>query len=187
MTLLIDNYDSFTYNLYQLIAQVGERCEVVRNDAISISDIERMNPDRILISPGPGSPDEVMFNHEVVRIFCSRLPILGVCLGHQVIGRVFGADVGRAPKARHGKISRIKNDGKGFFRNMDELFSVTRYHSLIVERDTLQLPLVISAETSDGLIMGVRHQKFPTEGVQFHPESIATENGVQFLQNFVKA
>ncbi|MBX9765638.1 MAG: aminodeoxychorismate/anthranilate synthase component II [Bdellovibrionales bacterium] len=187
MTLLIDNYDSFTYNLYQFVSQLGERCEVVRNDAISISDIERLNPDRILISPGPGSPDEVMFNHEVVRIFSSRLPILGVCLGHQVIGRVFGADVVRAPKARHGKVSRIRNDGKGFFQGLKEEFSVARYHSLVVEKETLRLPLVISAESEDGLIMGVRHQRYPTEGVQFHPESIATEHGIQLLQNFVKA
>ena len=184
MILLIDNYDSFTYNLAQFLGQLGEKLEVRRNDQITIDEIADRKPERIVISPGPGEPQNAGICIDVIRQFTGKIPILGVCLGHQAIGYAFGGNVVRAPTLMHGKTSRIHHDSKTIFRELPQDFVATRYHSLIVEKKGLPGELEISAET-DGLIMGLRHRKLQLEGVQFHPESVLTEVGVQMLRNFV--
>ena len=184
MILLIDNYDSFTYNLAQYLGQLGEKLEVHRNDRITIADIAAKKPDRIVISPGPGTPEKAGIIVEVIRRFGGKVPLLGVCLGHQAIGYAFGGRVIRAPEIMHGKTSRIHHDAKTIFRDLPQDFVATRYHSLIVEKKSLPKDLEISAET-DGLIMGLRHPKLRIEGVQFHPESVLTEVGMQLLRNFL--
>lgn len=185
MILLIDNYDSFTYNLAQYLGQLGETLDVRRNDKITIEEIERNPPARIVISPGPGVPRRAGIAIAAIGRFAGRIPILGVCLGHQAIGEAFGGRVIRAAKIMHGKTSAIHHDGKTIFRHLPQNFTATRYHSLIVERKSLPRVLEISAETEDGTIMGLRHRKLPVEGVQFHPESVLTEVGLQLLRNFL--
>jgi para-aminobenzoate synthetase component 2 len=184
MILLIDNYDSFTYNLAQFLGQLGEKLEVRRNDQITIDEIADRKPQRIVISPGPGEPQNAGICIDVIRQFTGKIPILGVCLGHQAIGFAFGGNVVRAPTLMHGKTSRIHHDSKTIFRELPQDFVATRYHSLIVEKKGFPSELEISAET-DGLIMGLRHRKVPLEGVQFHPESVLTEVGMQMLRNFL--
>jgi anthranilate synthase/aminodeoxychorismate synthase-like glutamine amidotransferase len=184
MILLIDNYDSFTYNLAQYLGQLGEKLEVHRNDKITLEEIAAKKPDRIVISPGPGIPGDAGICIEVIRHFAGKVPLLGVCLGHQAIGQAFGGRVVRAPELMHGKTSRIHHDAKTIFRRLPQDFVATRYHSLIVERKGLPRELEISAET-DGLIMGLRHRRLRLEGVQFHPESVLTETGLQMLRNFL--
>jgi len=185
MILLLDNYDSFTYNLAQYLGQLGCDVEVRRNDKISIDEIARRRPEKIVISPGPCTPQEAGISVELVERFAGEIPILGVCLGHQAIGAAFGGKIVRAPKLFHGKTSEIIHDGKTIFRDLPQRFTATRYHSLIVERKSLPKDLEISAETSDGTIMGFRHKKLPVEGVQFHPESVLTSPGMQLLRNFL--
>jgi para-aminobenzoate synthetase component 2 len=185
MILLIDNYDSFTYNLAQYLGQLGEKLEVRRNDRITLDEIAGRKPDRIVISPGPGTPHDAGICIDVIRHFAGKIPLLGVCLGHQAIGEAFGGRVIRAPKLMHGKTSRIHHDNKTIFHNLPQDFVATRYHSLIVERETLPKELEISAEC-DGLIMGLRHRQMCVEGVQFHPESVLTEVGLQVLRNFLE-
>ena len=185
MILLLDNYDSFTYNLAQYLGQLGCAVEVRRNDKISIEEISCRRPEKIVISPGPCTPQEAGICVELVRCFAAKIPILGVCLGHQAIGAAFGGKIIRAPKIFHGKTSQIEHDGKTIFLNLPKPFTATRYHSLIVERQSLPRELEISAETADGIIMGFRHRKLPVEGVQFHPESVLTSAGMQLLQNFL--
>ena len=184
MVLLIDNYDSFTYNLAQFLGQMGEKLEVHRNDQITLAQIAAKKPQRIVISPGPGEPQNAGICVDVIREFTGKIPILGVCLGHQAIGYAFGGNVVRAPSLMHGKTSRIHHDRKTIFRELPQDFVATRYHSLIVQKKGLPRELEISAET-DGLIMGLRHRKLPLEGVQFHPESVLTEVGMQMLRNFL--
>jgi anthranilate synthase/aminodeoxychorismate synthase-like glutamine amidotransferase len=184
MILLIDNYDSFTYNLAQFLGQLGEKLEVRRNDQITLDQIAAKKPQRIVISPGPGEPQNAGICVDVIRQFKGKIPILGVCLGHQAIGYAFGGKVVRAPALMHGKTSRIHHDSKTIFRKLPQDFVATRYHSLIVQKKGLPRELQISAET-DGLIMGLRHRKLPLEGVQFHPESVLTEVGMQMLRNFL--
>jgi anthranilate synthase/aminodeoxychorismate synthase-like glutamine amidotransferase len=185
MILVIDNYDSFTYNLVQYLGELGAELRVERNDQISIEEIEEMRPERIVISPGPCTPNEAGVSIETIRHFAGKVPVLGVCLGHQAIGQAFGGTVLRAPYLMHGKTSRIMHDGRTIFAGVDNPFTATRYHSLIVERESLPPALEISATTSDGLIMGLRHREFICEGVQFHPESIMTEPGKALLKNFL--
>jgi para-aminobenzoate synthetase component 2 len=186
MVLVIDNYDSFTYNLVQYLGELGARVEVYRNDRITLEQIRAMRPERLVISPGPGTPDTAGITLEVIREFGGIIPILGVCLGHQAIGQAFGGRVVRAPYLMHGKTSEICHDSRTIFRKMPYRFKATRYHSLIVARDDLPDCLEISATTPDGLIMGLRHREFPVEGVQFHPESVMTEHGKLMLENFLK-
>jgi para-aminobenzoate synthetase component II len=183
--LLLDNYDSFTYNLAQYLGEMGYRLEVHRNDKISVEEIARRKPEAIVISPGPCTPQEAGISVELIERLAGKLPILGVCLGHQAMGVAFGGKIIRAPKLFHGKTSEVKHDGKGIFRNLPNPFIATRYHSLIVERKSLPKDLVVTAETSDGIIMGLRHKSFKVEGVQFHPESVLTESGKKLLQNFL--
>jgi para-aminobenzoate synthetase component II len=185
MILLLDNYDSFTYNLAQYLGQMGQELEIRRNDQITLDEIEKLRPERILISPGPCTPREAGISVPLVERFAGKIPILGVCLGHQAIGAAFGGRVIRAKKIMHGKTSEIEHDGKTVFRELPQKFVATRYHSLIVERKSLPQSLEISAETADGTIMGLRHRKFPVEGVQFHPESVLTAPGFRLLQNFL--
>ncbi|MGC1105593.1 MAG: aminodeoxychorismate/anthranilate synthase component II [Candidatus Acidiferrales bacterium] len=185
MILLLDNYDSFTYNLAQYLGQLGQQLEVRRNDEITLDEIERMRPERIIISPGPCTPREAGLSVPIVQRFAGKIPILGVCLGHQAIGDAFGGKIVRAKKIMHGKTSKIHHDGKTVFRDLPQDFEATRYHSLIVERRSLPRCLEISAETSDGVIMGLRHRQFPVEGVQFHPESVLTGEGFHLLKNFL--
>ena len=187
MLLIIDNYDSFTYNLVQYLGELGATMEVRRNDEVSLHEIEAtLKPTRILISPGPGTPDDAGVSLEVLEKFGGRVPILGVCLGHQAIGQVFGGRVIRAPFPVHGKPVEIAHDGKTIFKNVDDNFQAGRYHSLIVERETLPDCLEISATSPDGLIMAMRHKTHKIEGVQFHPESILTTAGKKLLQNFLE-
>ncbi len=186
MILVIDNYDSFTYNLVQYLGELGEEVVVHRNDEISLSEIEQLNPSHILISPGPCTPNEAGISLSLIDHFKGVIPIFGVCLGHQAIGQAFGGDVIRAEKLMHGKTSEMHHDGKTIFADIPNPFTATRYHSLIVKRETLPECLVISAETAEGEIMGLRHKEYAIEGVQFHPESIITENGLQLLRNFLK-
>jgi 4-amino-4-deoxychorismate synthase (2-amino-4-deoxychorismate-forming) component II len=187
MLLVIDNYDSFTYNLVQYLGELGERVKVRRNDEVSVAQIESdLRPSRILISPGPGTPDDAGISLKVIEHFSGRLPILGVCLGHQAIGQAFGGNVVRSPELMHGKSSEICHDGKTIFSGLDDHFQGGRYHSLVVERETLPECLEISAFTSDEIIMGLRHREMKVEGVQFHPESILTTGGRQLLANFLK-
>jgi anthranilate synthase/aminodeoxychorismate synthase-like glutamine amidotransferase len=183
--LLLDNYDSFTYNLAQYLGELGCNVEVHRNDKISVEEIARRKPERIVISPGPCTPKEAGISVELVQRLAGKFPILGVCLGHQAIGAAFGGNVVRAPRLFHGKTSAIHHDSKGVFRKLSDPFTATRYHSLIVERKTLPRELKITAETDDGIIMGLRHRRHKLEGVQFHPESILTESGKQLLKNFL--
>jgi para-aminobenzoate synthetase component II len=183
--LLLDNYDSFTYNLAQYLGELGCTLEVHRNDKISVEEIARRKPERIVISPGPCTPQEAGISVELIEKLAGQLPILGVCLGHQAIGAAFGAKIIRAPKLFHGKTSEIKHDGKGIFRSVPNPLTATRYHSLIVERKSLPRELMVTAETSDGIIMGLRHRKYKVEGLQFHPESVLTETGKQILKNFL--
>lgn len=185
MLLLIDNYDSFTYNLYQLLSELGEEVEVMRNDAITVAEIDALGPERIVISPGPGSPDDAGVSRDVIRDLGPRVPILGVCLGLQCIGEVYGGTVGRAGELLHGKSSMVYHADKGVFRGLPSPFEAVRYHSLVVERDTVPDTLDITAQTSTGLVMGLRHREHPVEGVQFHPESILTEHGAPLLANFL--
>jgi len=185
MLLMIDNYDSFTYNLVQYLGELGEGVQVVRNDAITLEDVARLAPERIVVSPGPCTPDEAGISVSLVREFAGRIPILGVCLGHQSIGQAFGARIGHARALMHGKVSAIHHRGVGVFRDLPEGFSATRYHSLAIERESLPDCLEVTAETDDGEIMGVRHRQFAVEGVQFHPESVLSEHGHALLRNFL--
>ncbi len=186
MILVIDNYDSFTYNLVQYLGELGEEIVVRRNDKITSEEVTALCPDRILISPGPGTPDQAGVSLELISVFAGRVPILGVCLGHQAIARAFGGYVGRAPELVHGKASEICHDGKTIFDGLEHRFKAGRYHSLIVERESFPACLEISATTPDGLIMGLRHRELKVEGVQFHPESILTSDGKKLLANFLK-
>ncbi|MFC1541432.1 anthranilate synthase component II [Candidatus Latescibacterota bacterium] len=187
MILVIDNYDSFTYNLVQYMGELGADLQVFRNDKISIDEIIDKKPDKILISPGPCTPDEAGISLNVVHEFSGKFPLLGVCLGHQSIGQAFGGKIIRAPKIRHGKTSEIFHDGRIIYKNVSSPFTATRYHSLIVERESLPDCFEVSAwtEDEDNLIMGIRHKSHPTEGVQFHPESILTAEGKKILDNFI--
>jgi len=186
MILLIDNYDSFTYNLYQYLSELGAEVRVFRNDKITLDEIERLAPERIVISPGPGTPLDAGISNDVIRTFGARLPILGVCLGHQCIGQVYGGTVTNAGEIRHGKTSLIYHDDKGVFNGLPNPFSAVRYHSLAVKEAGLPDCLQISAHTENGIIMGLRHKELPIEGVQFHPESIITKAGKDLLKNFLR-
>lgn len=185
MLLLIDNYDSFTYNLYQYLAELGADVLVRRNDALTVAEAEALAPSHIVISPGPCTPREAGISCALIERLGSSVPLLGVCLGHQCIGAVFGGRVVRAPEPVHGKTARVFHDGAGVLAGMPSPFEATRYHSLIVERETLPPSLEITAETADGLIMGLRHHDYPITGVQFHPESILTQHGKDLLRNFL--
>ncbi|GAW91309.1 aminodeoxychorismate/anthranilate synthase component II [Calderihabitans maritimus] len=185
MILLIDNYDSFIYNLFQYLGELGEETEVYRNDSITLEDIETMKPDHIIISPGPCTPNEAGISVEVVKKFAGRIPILGVCLGHQCIGQAFGAEVVRAERLMHGKTSLVFHDNKTIFTGLKNPLQATRYHSLILRKETLPSCLEVSAVTAQGEIMAVRHRELPVEGVQFHPEAILTEQGHDLLKNFL--
>ena len=186
MLLLLDNYDSFTYNIYQLLAELGAEIEVVRNDAATVTELSKRGYSGVVISPGPGEPKDAGVTENLIREMKGAVPILGVCLGHQAIGEVFGGKVVRAPKIVHGKTSRIRHDGVGIYRDLPQPFDVGRYHSLILERETLPDCLAVTAETEDGIIMGVRHKEYDVEGVQFHPESILTPEGRTLLGNFLR-
>ncbi len=185
MILVLDNYDSFTYNLVQYLGQLGCQVEVWRNDRISVEEIVHRKPEQIIISPGPCTPQKAGISVELVKRLAGKIPILGVCLGHQAIGAAFGGRIVRAPKLFHGKTSKISHDGKTIFRKLPLPFEATRYHSLIVERKGLPRVLEISAETDDGIIMGLRHKTLRVEGVQFHPESVLTGAGMDILRNFL--
>ncbi len=183
--LLIDNYDSFVYNLFQYLCELGQHVEVVRNDQVTLDQIENMRPERIVISPGPGTPQRAGICNEVIRRFAAELPILGVCLGHQCVGYTYGAVVERADEIMHGKMSLIHHDGKGMFHGLPNPFPAIRYHSLAVVPQSVPDCLEVTAWTSNGIIMGLRHRQYPVEGVQFHPESIMTEVGKDLLRNFL--
>jgi anthranilate synthase/aminodeoxychorismate synthase-like glutamine amidotransferase len=184
--LLIDNYDSFTYNLAQIFGELGADVVVKRNDEVALADIQILRPARICISPGPGRPRDAGISCDVIRDFGAQIPLLGVCLGHQCIGEVFGGEIVRAPKLMHGKTSAISHKGTGVFENLAKPFEATRYHSLVVKRETLPQSLTITAESDDGEIMGLQHRGLPIHGVQFHPESILTEEGRKLLANFLR-
>jgi len=186
MLLMIDNYDSFTYNLVQYFAELGQEVAVYRNDEISVDRVMALAPRAIVISPGPSSPEHAGVSLELIERLAGRIPILGVCLGHQAIGQVFGGKVVRAKRVMHGKVSRLRHDAAGIFRDLPPEFDVTRYHSLAVERDSLPACLKVTAEAEDGEIMGLRHQSLAVEGVQFHPEALLTEHGHKMLQNFIE-
>lgn len=186
MLLMIDNYDSFTYNLVQYLGELGEDIRVYRNDKITIPEIKKLRPERIVISPGPCTPKEAGISINVVQYFAGKLPILGVCLGHQSIGAAYGAEIVSAPRLMHGKTSMIHHDGKSIFKGLVNPFEATRYHSLIIKKDTLSKDFEISAWTDQDEIMGIRHKKLLIEGVQFHPESILTKVGKDLLRNFLK-
>ena len=187
MLLVIDNYDSFTYNLVQYLGELGETIEVRRNNRVTIEEIESdLRPERIVISPGPGTPDDAGITLEVIQQFSGKIPLLGVCLGHQAIGQAFGGRVIRAPELMHGKASEVRHDGKTIFSGLQDGFLAGRYHSLIVEKESLPACFEISASTADGIIMGLRHRQMKVEGVQFHPESILTSDGKELLANFLK-
>jgi anthranilate synthase/aminodeoxychorismate synthase-like glutamine amidotransferase len=185
MLLMIDNYDSFTYNLYQYLAGLGAEVVTLRNDKVSLEEIEEMKPEGIIISPGPCTPREAGISNDVVRHFGPRLPTLGVCLGHQCIGYVYGARVDQADEIRHGKTSMIHHDGRGVFAGLPDPFEAIRYHSLVVYPETIPDSLEVTAWTDNGLVMGLRHKEYPVEGVQFHPESILTPEGKPLLKNFL--
>ena len=185
MILMIDNYDSFTYNLVQYLGMLGSEVEVHRNDKITLDEIESMKPERIVISPGPGTPQSAGITISMIERFHPKVPILGVCLGHQAIGAAFGGRVLHAARVMHGKTSEISHDGKGVFRDLPDPITATRYHSLAVERKSLPSCLEVSAEAEDGEIMGLRHREYPVEGIQFHPESILTKEGMNILRNFI--
>jgi len=183
--LMIDNYDSFTFNLVQYLGILGENIKVRRNDRITLDEIEEMGPEKIVISPGPGRPIDAGISKDLIKRFHKDIPILGVCLGHQSIGEVFGAEVINSGTVVHGKTSEINHDGKTIFTDVDNPFTAARYHSLIIKRDTLPDFLEITAETKDGIVMGVRHRQYPLEGIQFHPESFLTPCGMKILENFI--
>ena len=185
--VVVDNYDSFTYNLVQYAASLGARCEVRLNDRTSVAEIAALSPDGILLSPGPGTPDDAGVTLAVIRELAVKTPVLGVCLGHQSIGQAFGGRVIRAPRLMHGKTSPIQHDGRGIFRGLPSPFQATRYHSLLVEESSLPACLEVSARTLEGEIMGLRHRTSPVEGVQFHPESILTEHGLSLIENWLKS
>ena len=189
MVFVLDNYDSFTYNLVQYLGELGQEVEVRRNDTVSVSDVEDLRPERVVLSPGPCTPQEAGISIELIRHFAGKVPLLGVCLGHQAIGAAFGGNIIRAPKLMHGKTSPVTHDGKTIFRDLPSPLTATRYHSLIVEEKTLPKELEISARTSDSegsqVIMGLRHRRYPVEGVQFHPESVLTTEGKHLIQNFL--
>ena len=184
MILMIDNYDSFTYNLVQYLGEMGQQLKVFRNDKITVEQIEEMRPDRIVISPGPCTPNEAGISVAVIKHFAGKVPILGVCLGHQCVGAAFGGEIVRAPRLMHGKTSMIHHDGEGVFTGLPNPFEATRYHSLMIRRETIPDCLRITAETDQREMMGVRHKEYPIEGVQFHPESILTVEGKKLLANF---
>jgi len=186
MILVIDNYDSFTYNLVQQFGELGAEIEVVRNDQLTLEDVRRLNPTHIVISPGPGTPDDGGISLDVIREFGPTTPVLGVCLGHQCIGQAFGGVVDRAPKLMHGKTSQIHHTDDPLFAGMSNPFTATRYHSLVVEQPTLPDSLEVIAQAEDGQVMGVRHKEYPVVGVQFHPESILTVEGPKLLHNFLQ-
>ncbi len=185
MILIIDNYDSFTYNLVHLIAVETEDYKVIRNDAMTVEEIRDLNPDKILISPGPGRPHNAGVTEDVIRVFGKNIPILGVCLGHQAIGEVFGAEVVYAPSLMHGKVSKVEHNGKSIFENIEENFTATRYHSLVLDPKSIPDELEITARTGE-IIMGIRHKTFPIEGIQFHPESILTTEGPKMITNWLR-
>ena len=185
MILIIDNYDSFTYNLVQYFGELGWEVVVRRNDEIAVAAIAELNPERICISPGPGRPEDAGVSNEILQTLSRKIPTLGVCLGHQCIGAVFGGEVVRADRLMHGKTSPIEHDATGVFADLPNPFPATRYHSLIVRRDALPDCLEVTAQTAEGEIMGLRHREFPIHGVQFHPESVLTENGKKLLANFL--
>ena len=187
MILIVDNYDSFTYNLVHLVAAHTDDYKVIRNDAMTIEEIRELNPDKILISPGPGRPHEAGITEEVIREFGKEKPILGVCLGHQAIGEVFGGKVVHAPKLMHGKTSTVKHDGKCVFALVDEDFTATRYHSLVLDPKSIPDELEVTATSDDDVVMGVRHKQYPIEGIQFHPESILTTEGPKIIENWIKS
>ncbi|MDH7568525.1 MAG: aminodeoxychorismate/anthranilate synthase component II [Armatimonadota bacterium] len=184
MILVVDNYDSFTYNLVQYLGELGQAITVWRNDQFSLEDAESLKPKRIVVSPGPCTPREAGLSVAVIQSFAGRVPILGVCLGHQAIGYAFGGEIVRAERLMHGKTSMVHHDGRGVFAGLPTPFRATRYHSLVIRRQSMPQCLEISAETEEGEVMGVRHRHYPVEGVQFHPESILTENGKELLRNF---
>ena len=186
MLLMIDNYDSFTFNLVQYFGELGAEVKVVRNDEVTVQDIEALSPSHIVLSPGPCTPNEAGVTLPTIERLAGRVPILGVCLGHQAIGQAFGGKVVRARQVMHGKVSRIRHDGRGVFAELENDFVATRYHSLVVERESLPACLEVSAQSEDGEIMGLRHRSLPVEGVQFHPEALLTEHGHRLLQNFIK-
>ena len=183
--LLIDNYDSFTYNLYQYLCELGADVTVIRNDALTVDDVEKMQPEGIVLSPGPGRPEDAGVCIPVIARFVGQVPILGVCLGHQAIAAAYGAKIVNAPELLHGKTSQIHHDGTGLYENMNPEFQAVRYHSLVADRQTLPDSLVVDAETADGIVMGLHHRELPLYGVQFHPESIVTDGGKILLQNFL--
>lgn len=185
MILVLDNYDSFTYNLVQYLGEMGAEMAIYRNDRITLGEVEAMQPEKIVISPGPCTPKEAGISIDLIRKFGSRIPILGVCLGHQAIGEAFGGEVIRAPRLMHGKTSMIEHDGRSIYRQLPNPFEATRYHSLIIRRESMPDELQITAWTQEGEVMGVRHKSFPVEGVQFHPESILTQAGKALLKNFL--
>jgi anthranilate synthase/aminodeoxychorismate synthase-like glutamine amidotransferase len=186
MLLIIDNYDSFTYNLVQYFGELGVDPQVRRNDEITVAEIEKLSPRAVVVSPGPCTPKEAGISNDVIREIGPKLPVLGVCLGHQCIGHVFGANVVRAGRLMHGKTSPIQHDGTGVFAELPNPFDATRYHSLIIDPPTVPASLVVNAQTAEGEIMGVRHREFPIHGVQFHPESILTRHGKDLLANFLR-
>ncbi len=186
MILMLDNYDSFTYNLVQYLGELGAAVKVIRNDELSLEAVEALRPERVVISPGPCTPNEAGISLALIARLAGRVPILGVCLGHQAIGQAFGGRVVRAQQVMHGKVSRIRHDGRGVFAGVPEDFVATRYHSLAVERASLPAALAVTAESEDGEIMGLRHRELAVEGVQFHPEALLTEHGHKMLDNFLK-
>jgi anthranilate synthase component 2 len=186
MILIIDNYDSFTFNLVHIVGSVTNSYKVVRNDAITTEEIAELSPDKILISPGPGRPENAGITEEIILKLGKEIPILGVCLGHQAIGHVFGAKVVHAPTLMHGKTSVIEHDGKTVFQDVEESFTATRYHSLALEPESIPGELEVSAKTPDGVVMGIRHKSYPIEGIQFHPESILTTEGPKIVKNWLK-
>jgi anthranilate synthase component 2 len=186
MVLMVDNYDSFTYNIVQYLGELGCNVKVFRNDKITPDAVRRLAPEKIIISPGPGGPQDAGVSCEIIREFSGKVPILGVCLGHQCIGHVFGGKVARAPRLMHGKTSQVRHSGKGIFKGLPNPFRATRYHSLIVEKKGLPSCLRVTAWTKDNEIMGLEHCRYPVYGVQFHPESIMTEDGMDILRNFIK-
>ena len=185
MILMIDNFDSFTYNLVQYMGELGADLRVFRNNKITVNEIKKLKPEKIVVSPGPCTPNEAGISVDVIKAFSGKVPVLGVCLGHQSVGQAFGGKIVRAPKLVHGKTSQIHHDGRTIFDGLSNPFTATRYHSLIVERSTLPDCFEVSAWTDDEIIMGVRHREHPTEGVQFHPESILTDEGKKLLKNFL--
>jgi anthranilate synthase component II len=186
--LVIDNYDSFVYNLVQYLGELGAEPVVHRHDQVTLAELEALAPDAVLVSPGPGRPEDAGVSNDAIRTFGERgVPVLGVCLGHQCIGQLYGGDVVRAPRVMHGKTSTISHDGAGVFAGLPNPITATRYHSLVVERDSVPEVLTVTAESEDGLVMGLRHRELPVEGVQFHPESILTESGHDLLRNFLAA